>query len=136
MWKNRFGPKEMRLDCKSLENRYNPHLPLDLKLQRPALACSHIAQKRTFLQVGMSVMVRPMARRRGNSTWSSGRLAEIRPRGPTGFEQQVQRLGLNEQTCAASRELKQWCERNKDSHYIPEWLLKRWGMSVDPNVSS
>jgi len=40
-----------------------------------------------------------------------------------------------EQTCAASRELKQWCERNKDRCYFPEWLLKRWKMFVDPDSS-
>jgi len=34
-----------------------------------------------------------------------------------------------------TRELKQWCERNKDRCYIPEWLLKRWGMFVDPDFS-
>ena len=54
---------------------------------------------------------------------------------PTAFEEQVQKLGLNAHTCETSEELKQWCERNKDRCYIPEWLLKRWGMSVDPNVS-
>ena len=56
------------------------------------------------------------------------------PTMPTAFEQQVRKLGLNKQTCAASRELRQWCERNKDHCYIPEWLLEQWGMSVDPNV--
>jgi hypothetical protein len=25
--------------------------------------------------------------------------------------------------------------RNKDRCYIPEWLLKRWQITVDPNVS-
>jgi hypothetical protein len=54
---------------------------------------------------------------------------------PTAFEEQVQELGLNEQTCATSEKLKQWCERNKDRCYIPEQLLKRWGITVDPNVS-
>jgi hypothetical protein len=55
---------------------------------------------------------------------------------PTAFEREVRRLGLNEQTCVASRELRQWCERNKDVCYIPEWLLKRWGMSVDSGLDS
>ncbi len=67
--------------------------------------------------------------------WASGRPADIRPQSPTGFEAEVRRLGLDEQTCEGSRELKKWCERNKDRCYIPEWLLKRWGMSVDPNVT-
>ena len=60
---------------------------------------------------------------------------EAAPDVPTAFEEQVQRLGLNEQTFATSEKLKQWCERNKDRCYIPEALRKRWGMPVDPNVS-
>jgi hypothetical protein len=59
----------------------------------------------------------------------------MQPRLPTGFEEQVKKLGLNEQNCATSEKLKQWCELNKDRCYIPEWLLKRWGIPVDPNVS-
>jgi len=50
---------------------------------------------------------------------------------PTAFEWQLRRLGLDEQTCVKSKEMKEWCECNKDRHYIPEWLLERWGMSVD-----
>jgi hypothetical protein len=69
------------------------------------------------------------------SNWASGRPQENQPAVPTGFEEQVLKLGLNEQTCEASRELKQWCERNKDRCYIPEWLLKRWGMLVDSDLS-
>jgi hypothetical protein len=29
----------------------------------------------------------------------------------------------------------QWCERNKGRSYIPESLLKQWGILVDPNFS-
>ena len=36
---------------------------------------------------------------------------------------------LTEQTCVASEELRQWCRRNKDRCYIPEWLLKQWGIA-------
>jgi hypothetical protein len=60
---------------------------------------------------------------------------EAAPNVPTAFEEQVEKLGLNEQTCVASEELRRWCERNKDRCYIPEWLLKQWGIPVDPNVS-
>lgn len=52
----------------------------------------------------------------------------------TAFERQVQKLGLDEGSCVASEELRGWCERNKDQCYIPEWLLKRWGMVVDVDV--
>jgi hypothetical protein len=83
-------------------------------------------------------MVKPFipparVRKRGNPNW--GQPMKPAPAIPTAFEEQVQRLELNEQTCAASGKLKEWCERNKDRCYIPEWLLKRWGIAVDPNLS-
>jgi hypothetical protein len=55
---------------------------------------------------------------------------------PTAFEWQLRRLGLSEQTCVHSKKLREWCESNKDRVYIPEWLLKQWGMSVDPSLSN
>jgi hypothetical protein len=85
--------------------------------------------------VAKPLAISPVARRRRNPNWASGRPAQMLPRLPTAFEEQVQKLGLNEQTCATSEELRQWCERNKDRCYIPEWLLKRWQITVDPNVS-
>jgi len=54
----------------------------------------------------------------------------------TAFEQQAQKLGLTEQTYESSEEMRQWCRRNKDRYYVPEWLLKRWQISVDPNFSA
>ena len=54
---------------------------------------------------------------------------------PTGFEEQLKKLGLNEQTCVDSTVLRRWCEHNKDRCYVPEWLLKKWAISVDPYVS-
>ena len=73
------------------------------------------------------------ARKRGNPNW--GKPMEAAPDVPTAFEVQVRQLGLTEQTCVGSEQLRQWCQRNKDRCYIPEWLLERWEMSVDPNVS-
>jgi hypothetical protein len=74
-----------------------------------------------------------MALRRGNPNW--GRPVKLAPAVPTAFEVQVRKLGLTERTCATSKKLEQWCERNKNQCYIPEWLLKQWGMTVDANVS-
>ncbi len=31
--------------------------------------------------------------------------------------------------------LRNWCERNKNRCYIPEWLLEEWGIAVEPYVS-
>ena len=74
-----------------------------------------------------------MPRRRGNPNWGKSR--DPVPAVPTAFEEQVEKLGLDEQNYATSEKLKQWCERNKDHCYIPESLLKLWGIPVDPNVS-
>ena len=61
---------------------------------------------------------------------------EAAPALPTAFEEQVKKLGLTEQSCETSDELRQWCKSNKDRCYVPERLLKKWQISVDPNVSS
>jgi hypothetical protein len=45
------------------------------------------------------------------------------------------RLGLTEPNYATSEHLRSWCEHNLDRCYVPEWLLKRWGMAVDPNAA-
>ena len=74
-----------------------------------------------------------LPRKRGNPNW--GKPIDPLPDVPTAFEEQVEKLGLNDQTCATSEELRQWCQRNKDRCYIPESLLKWWGISVDPNLS-
>jgi hypothetical protein len=75
------------------------------------------------------------AGKRGNPNWGSGRPTQMLPRLATAFEEQIQKLGLNEQDCVTSEELMHWCERSKERCYIPEWLLKQWRISVDPNVS-
>jgi hypothetical protein len=77
--------------------------------------------------------ISPAVRKRGNPNW--GKPMEAAPNVPTAFEEQIRKLGLNEQNCATSEELRHWCKCNKDRCYIPEWLLKRWQLSVDPNVS-
>jgi hypothetical protein len=75
-----------------------------------------------------------MPSRRGNPKWGSGG-QPLQPArdAATEFDVQVRRLGLTEQTCADSRELRTWCERNRNRCYIPGWLLKEWGIPVDPN---
>jgi hypothetical protein len=50
---------------------------------------------------------------------------------PTEFEVQVHRLGLTRAEYTASRELKRWCERNRNRVYIPEWLLEEWKIEVE-----
>ncbi|MGA2648615.1 MAG: hypothetical protein ABSF15_28360 [Candidatus Sulfotelmatobacter sp.] len=43
----------------------------------------------------------------------------------------VGHLQLTPEMYAASPELRIWCERNKNRVYIPEWLLEKWGLTVD-----
>jgi hypothetical protein len=31
----------------------------------------------------------------------------------------------------SSRELRIWCHQNRNRVYVPEWLLKEWGIMVD-----
>jgi len=84
------------------------------------------------------VMTKPatlsvMPRRRGNPNW--GKPLRFRPVLATEFEMQVRQLRLTVETYVFSAELRGWCERNKNRFYIPEWLLKAWGISVDPNFT-
>ena len=74
-----------------------------------------------------------MPRKRGNPNWTRGHFPPM-PRLATAFDEQVRKLGLNDQTCATSEVLRLWCERNKNNCYIPEWLLRRWGMRVDAEL--
>lgn len=72
-------------------------------------------------------------RQRGNPNWG-------KPLPPvmvliTEFEVQVRRLRLAEGDYAASMELRHWCDRNRNRVYIPEWLLKEWGLQVEEVVS-
>jgi hypothetical protein len=75
-----------------------------------------------------------MARKRGNPEWGSSKPREVRTF-PSEFEIETRRLGLTIETCAASYELRRWCERNKDRCYIPEWLLKDRNIQVNPNAA-
>jgi hypothetical protein len=87
----------------------------------------------SFVALAKPLVGSHAARKRGNPNW--GKPTEAVPDIPTAFEEQVQRLGLNQETCTTSEKLKQWCERNKDYYYIPESLLKQWGIQVSPKVS-
>ena len=67
-------------------------------------------------------------RRRGNPNW--GCPLPI-PNLPTEFELQVAQLRLTQAEYVYSFQLKRWCERNRNRVYVPEWLLKEWGMQVE-----
>jgi hypothetical protein len=76
---------------------------------------------------------RVVHRKRGNPNW--GRPMPPVPALATEFELQVRRLQLVPETYLYSRELRAWCERNRNRLYIPEWLLKEWDITVDLGFS-
>ena len=77
--------------------------------------------------------IQPVRRRRGNPNW--GRPLPPAPAVATEFEVQVRHLGLTKKTCTRSVALRNWCERNKNRCYIPEWLLEEWEIAVEPYIS-
>jgi len=48
---------------------------------------------------------------------------------------QVRQLHLTPGTYVFSPELRNWCERNRNRFYVPEWLLDEWGIRVDADLS-
>ena len=83
--------------------------------------------------MAMAKALATIGRRRGNPNW--GLPAQPALVLATEFEKQVQQLGLTKQTCAASTQLRNWCERNRNRRYIPEWLLGAWGFQVKPTFT-
>jgi len=73
-----------------------------------------------------------MIRKRGNPNW--GRPFRFAPIS-TEFEMRVRQLHLTPERYVVSAELRSWCERNRNRFYIPEWLLDRWGILVDADLS-
>ncbi len=67
-----------------------------------------------------------MPRRRGNPNWTHGQFPPM-SRLATAFDEQVRRLGLNDQTCATSEVLRLWCEENKNHCYIPGMAIEALG---------
>lgn len=68
-----------------------------------------------------------MPKRRGNHDWVSGLHVPILPT-VSEFERVVERLRLEPNEYAASDELREWAEANKDARFVPERLLKAWGL--------
>ena len=83
-------------------------------------------------------MTRPTDRprpggKRGNPNWCKPQ--PPRPHAPTEFEIEVKRLGLAKVEYVASAKLKLWCAQNRNRVYVPEDLLKAWGIVVEANLS-
>lgn len=67
--------------------------------------------------------------RRGNPNW--GKPFSFPPVVATEFEGVARRLGLTTETYSNSVQLRTWCQDNSHRCYVPEWLLKEWGITPD-----
>jgi hypothetical protein len=71
-----------------------------------------------------------MAKRRGNPNWGKPeRSGSLLPTA-TEFEQAVRKFELKPDEYVNSVRLREWALRNRHSKYIPESLLKAWGLGV------
>lgn len=77
--------------------------------------------------------IRTAVRKRGNPYW--GHALPLGPAVPTEFELQVRRLRLAQEAYVFSTELRRWCWENRNRFYIPEWLLDKWHIAVDANIT-
>jgi len=48
----------------------------------------------------------------------------------TEFEQAVRKFNLKPDEYVNSKHLREWAQQNRHSKYIPESLLKAWGLDV------
>ena len=71
-----------------------------------------------------------MTKRRGNPNWGKPQLSGALLRSATEFEQTVRKFKLEPDEYVNSVRLREWAQRNRHSKYIPESLLKAWGLDV------
>jgi hypothetical protein len=77
---------------------------------------------------------RSMTMRRGNSNWGKPDTAGPVEASPTSFEQIVEQFGLTPDQYVKSARLHEWARTNKNSKFIPESLLKAWGLEGDSDT--
>lgn len=70
-----------------------------------------------------------MAIRRGNPNWGNPEFFTAMPQLLTVFEQTVRDFNLQPEQYRQSEALREWAQRNCGSKYVPEPLLKAWGLS-------
>ncbi len=67
-----------------------------------------------------------MTKQRGNPNW--GRATGAAPVSLSEFEKTARKLGLEPHQYVSSPQLRAWAERNCRSKFVPEALLKAWGL--------
>ena len=65
---------------------------------------------------------------------SSPNKSSITLHGESTFEHVVRRLHLSPEEYESSHVLKEWVRKNKDSKYVPPYLLDLWGFQVDDEL--
>jgi len=71
-----------------------------------------------------------MPKQHGNPNWGKPDLSGVGTPTLTEFEQIVIKFDLKPDEYVNSKYLREWAQRNKQSKYIPESLLKAWGLDV------
>lgn len=98
-----------------------------------AVRIERIVQRWSIIAAMIKTPVLSIRKRRGNPNWGKAMTAGI-PAIVTEFEKQVRTLGLTNEKCEGSSELRLWCEDNKNRSYVPERLLKAWKIEPDPTL--
>ena len=118
-------------DCSNAEVRVHYHAPGSANHAATlAMIPLHSRPRRSMIGF-MAIPALPVLnrKRRGNPNW--GRPIPRAPTLATEFELRVKQLQLTAEMYTSSRELRIWCDRNRNRVYIPEWLLEKWDITVD-----
>jgi hypothetical protein len=78
----------------------------------------------------MSKVRTSSAKRRGNPNWCKPTFSAADVPTETEFEQIVRKFKLKPDEYVNSEQLRKWAERNSNSKYIPESLLRAWKLGV------
>ena len=67
---------------------------------------------------------------RGNPNWGKPKAAGSVIPPMTEFERTVAEFNLNPNEYLGSSSLREWAVQNRNSRYVPEYLLKAWKLEV------
>jgi hypothetical protein len=75
-----------------------------------------------------------MAKRRGNPNWGKPEMNGAVVPTVTEFQQVARDFNLQPDQYVDSTRLREWASRHRNSRYIPETLLKAWGIDVESSL--
>ena len=75
-----------------------------------------------------------MTKRRGNPNWGKPEPLGLVTPLITEFAQIVREFDLQPDQYIHSIRLREWANRNKNSKYIPEFLLEAWGFEIESTL--